>query len=205
MIEVISIDLTGACSLFLASVLSSLDPVSGEVLAWKGGFDERRNLQFFGEYFSSFSLSILCCGKDKIKNTSSIFLNIEYSQDMLRIILNVQPEKKSFPLLKRWETLFSDDPCWNICTKDRNKVNATTKGKANTASVALAPLDVRPAGTSATGCDRILTVTRGRELWNKTQIPEASKRWEKGGTCWHLWQKEKLPSLPLLNKECTIT
>lgn len=32
MIEVISTDLTGACSVFLASALSSLDPVSGDVL-----------------------------------------------------------------------------------------------------------------------------------------------------------------------------
>lgn len=81
MIEVISIDLTGACSVFLASVLSSLDPVSGDVLVWKGGFDKRRNLQFLGEYFSSFSLSVLFYAKGKIKNSShwSIHLNIDYN------------------------------------------------------------------------------------------------------------------------------
>lgn len=69
MIEVISTDLTGACSVFLASALSSLDPVSGDVLVWKGGFDKRRNLQFLGEYFSSFSLSVLFCVNEKIKNS----------------------------------------------------------------------------------------------------------------------------------------
>lgn len=81
MIEVISIDLTGACSLFLASALSSLDPVSGDVLVWKGGFDKRRNLQFLGEYFSSFSLSVLFYVKEKIQNSShlSIHLNTDYN------------------------------------------------------------------------------------------------------------------------------
>lgn len=54
-IEIISKDLFGASSEVLASALSGLDAISGDIPTWNGGFDERRNLNAFGEYFSSLS------------------------------------------------------------------------------------------------------------------------------------------------------
>lgn len=63
--EAISKDLFGGDSEALASLLSCLDAISGDILAWKGGFDERRNLNVLGEYFSSFSLSALFCFKGR--------------------------------------------------------------------------------------------------------------------------------------------
>jgi len=93
----------------------------------------------------------------------SIYLKIEDSQDMLRIILNVQPEKQSFPLCLKDEKYLSAMTHAAIFVPRMGTKSMLPQTGKQTQPVLPRHhwMSDRQVGIRATGWGRILTVTMG--------------------------------------------